>query len=155
MEWDFVKFIAQALISVAGAFLAAHLAGKRFRTDKWWERKAAAYGELVEALHQMKWVPGEYVEAEITDRKVPEDDAKRYWDQYKVAYRNVWRIADHSSFLVSPKVLAAIQEMERAIGKAREFDNWFEHIEAEYNAISACLECVKALGREELGIQDA
>lgn len=156
MEWlDIVKFLVQASISVGGAFLAAHLAGKRFRTEKWWERKAAAYGELVEALHEMKWVPGEYFEAEIASRKVPKDDGRQYWKEYKIANRKVWRIADQSAFLVSREVLTAIQEMERALEKAKSSDSWFDRIEAEYNAISACLERVKELGREELGIRDA
>lgn len=80
MDWEIAKFLAQALISVSGAFLAAYLAGKRFRTEKWWERKATAYAELVDALHQMKWMPGEHIEAEIEGRRIPKAEAEQHWN---------------------------------------------------------------------------
>lgn len=119
MDLDVWKFVAQAVISVAGAFLAAYLAGRRFRTEKWWERKVAAYAELIEALHQMKWQPSEHMEAEFENRRMPEKEAEEGWSQFKLARRNVWRIADASSFLVSRKVLEAVQEMERGLGRQR------------------------------------
>lgn len=155
MNTEVLKFIAQAAIALSGAFLAAYLSARRFRSEKWWERKAAAYAELVEALHQMKWPSSEHIDAEIEGRQVPENERQEYWEQFKVARRNVWRIADSSSFLVSPRVLEAVQAMEREIGKASNAESWFEAQDVEYSAVQTCLNAVKELGRAELGIKNA
>ncbi|MDR4520932.1 MAG: hypothetical protein R3E36_10105 [Nitrosomonas sp.] len=155
MDVEIAKFIAQAAIAVVGAFLAAHLATRRFRSEKWWERKAAAYSELVEALHHMKWYSSEHIDAAMENRWLAKEDKDEYWKQYKEARRNVWRIADASAFLVSPKVHEAIVTLERALGEARNADWWLEHAEQEYAAIQKCLVRVKELARHELGVKDA
>lgn len=155
MTIEILKFIAQAAIAVIGAFLAAHLSMRRFRAEKWWERKSHAYSELVEALHHMKWYPSEYIDAAIEHRDIPEEDTADYWKKYKEARRSVWKIADSASFLVSPKVNEAIIEMERGIGEARISDSSFEHAEQEYAAIQKCLEKIKELARQELGVKNA
>lgn len=154
MDAEVAKFIAQAAISVGGAFLAAFLAGRRFRTEKWWERKATAYSELVEALHIMKWPSSEHIDAEMEHRKIPEKEAEEQWDQFKMARRNVWRIADTSAFLVSPQVLEAVQQLERDLSKATSAVSYWEHLDTEHKAVQQCLDKIKALGRKELGIED-
>ena len=154
MGWEILKFSLQAAISVGGAFLAAHLAAKRFRTEKWWERKASAYGELVDALHKMKWPPSEHMDAEIEGRDIPDNESERQWEEFKAARRNVWRIADSASFLVSEKVLESVQQMERDLGKATNSQSWFEHLDEQYSAVNNCLARVKEIGRIELGLRD-
>lgn len=155
MTVEIIKFLAQSAIAVLGAFLAAHLSMHRFRTEKWWERKAAAYSELVEALHHMKWYPSEQIDAEMENRELPEKDNADYWKQYKDARRNVWKIADSASFLVSPKVNEAIVQMEQELGEAKNAELWIEHAEQQYAAIQKCLEQVKGLARQELGVKNA
>lgn len=155
MTVEIIKFLAQGAIAVLGAFLAAYLSMRRFRTEKWWERKAAVYTELVEALHHMKWYPSEQIDAAIENRSLPEEDKADYWKKYKEARRNVWKISDSASFLVSPKVNEAIFEMERKLGEARTSEWWFEHAEQQYAAIQKCLDQVKGLARQDLGVKNA
>lgn len=155
MDVEIVKFLAQAVIAVGGAFLAANLATRRFRKEKWWERKAIAYSDLVEALHHMKLYPSEHIDAEIENRELAKEDKDQYWERYKEARRNVWRIADASAFLVSPKVHESIVQMERELDEARNAEWWFEHAEQQYAAIQKCLGRVKELAREELGVKNA
>jgi hypothetical protein len=51
MTAEIVKFALQVAIAITSAFLAAWLAARRFRNDRWWEKKATAYSDLVESLH--------------------------------------------------------------------------------------------------------
>lgn len=155
METEFVKFIAQAAISVSGAFLAAGLASRRFRTEKWWERKANAYTDLVSALHEMKWPSSEGLDAEIEGARHSPEEVEKLWAQFRLARRNVWRIADASAFLVSPRVLRSVQQMENALAKAENSKGSYEHLEAQYKAVQTCLDEIKTLGRGELGIKAA
>jgi hypothetical protein len=119
--------------------LAAKLAAKRFREDKWWEKKMAAYAELVEALHEMKWPPSEHFEAAIESREIGEDESGKLWNEFKVARRKVWRLAEGSSFLISPKVMEAIKELEVGLAAARSAHTWEEHLDDQYGAVENCL----------------
>jgi hypothetical protein len=153
MDIEIGKFILQATISVGGAFLAAHLATKKFRSEKWWERKATAYSELIAALHNMKWPAGEHLDAGFQDREIPKEDSNRMWEEFKTARKNIWRIADSSSFLISEDVTKAVQEMERGLSTARSAQSWFEHLDEQYASVSKCLERIKQIGKADLGVQ--
>lgn len=154
MSWEIAKFILQAAISLGGAFLAAYLSAKRFRTEKWWERKAVVYNELIDALHKMKWPSSEHMDAELEERKIPEDESKSQWEEFKAARRNVWRIADSAAFLVPEQVLEAVKEMERDLAKATSAESWFEDLDGQYCAINKCLASIKKIGCRELGVKD-
>lgn len=154
MDIELGKFILQAAISIGGAFLAAHLAMKKFRNEKWWEKKAAAYAELVEALHTMKWPAGEHLDAELESREVSQEESSRMWEEFKVARRNIWKVADSSTFLVSEEVIKAVQDMERGLSSARNAQSWFEHLDEQYAAVNKCLGRIKEIGRADLGIKN-
>ena len=50
--------ITGIVIAVVSSFVSArvtvHYALKRFHSEKWWERKAEAYGAILEALHHVR-----------------------------------------------------------------------------------------------------
>lgn len=155
MEIEAVKLVAQIAISAGAAFLAAKLAAKRFREDKWWEKKMAAYAELVEALHEMKWPPSEHFDAAIEGRDISEDESRALWNEFKAGRRKVWRLAEGSSFLISPTVMEAVREMEAELADARSAHTWEEHLDNQYGAVENCLKKIKELGAEELGVKNA
>jgi len=153
IEIEIGKFFLQAAISIGSAFLAAFLATKKFRSDKWWEKKAFAYAELVEALHKMKWPASEHLDAEIESREISHDDSNRMWEEFRLARRNTWRIADTASFLISDDAMKAVQEMERGLGDARNAGSWFEHLDVQYAAIDKCLLRIKEIGKSDLKLK--
>lgn len=155
MTWEILKLLLQALISVGAAFLAAWMATRRFRDEKWWEKKVTAYGELVDALHRMKWPASENIDAVIENRDVSDEDNEILWQEFKQARRNVWRIAESSSFLISSEVLSAVQTMEQALSSARNAQSWFDHLNEQYGAVNTCVNKIKEIGAKELGIRNA
>ncbi len=46
-----LNILTGIVIAVISSLIATHLALKRFRTEKWWERKVDAYLKIIEALH--------------------------------------------------------------------------------------------------------
>ena len=117
MDWETAKFLIQAAISAGGAigaaFLAANLAGKRFRHERWWEKKVAAYAELVDALHKMKRPYSEEVDAMLTGGEISGEKQQELWGEFNIARDNVLRIADTSSFLISTDVSATVRKIHR------------------------------------------
>jgi len=152
MLWEISKFVLQAAIAVVGAFLAANLATRRYRDEKSWEKRLASYVELIDALHRMKWPSSEHLNAEIEGREIDCAESARQWEEFKVARRNVWRVADSAAFLISSEVRDAVQLLERELGVAKSVDSYVEHLDEQFAAVDRCLERVKELGRKELQI---
>lgn len=149
---DIPQLVIQSSISIGAAFLAAWLANKRFRNEKWWEKKADAYTSLIGALHNMKWPSSEHFDAEIEHRKLNEEYSEQLWIEFNEARRNTWRIAETSSFIISQDVLIAIQEMECKLSKTRNYRSWFEHSDDQWKAIDDCINAIKYIGKKELKI---
>ncbi|WP_309044217.1 hypothetical protein [Marinobacter sediminicola] len=155
MNLEILKIFIQILLSVAAAFLGAWLASRRFRNERWWEKKSEAYSELVEALHDMRWPSSEHFDAGIEHRDLPEEYSQELWQEFRKARKVVWKITESSSFLISSDVLKAVQEMERGLSSARNADSWVEHLDEQGDAIDTCLEKIKNIGAKELGINNA
>lgn len=154
MNIEILKILVQILLSVGAAFLGAWLASRRFRNERWWEKKSEAYSELVEALHNMRWPSSEHIDANIEHRDLSDEYSQELWQKFREARKNVWKIAESSSFLISSEVLEAVQEMERGLSNARNAGSWFEHIDDQGYAIDNCLKKVKYIGSRELGIKN-
>ena len=76
------------------------------------------------------------------------------WEEFKVARRNIWRIADGSAFLISEEVIKAVQEMKRDLSSARNAQSWFEHLDEQYTAVNKCLDRIKEIGKSDLGVKN-
>lgn len=151
---EIIKLAFQLTISVGAAFLAAWLAAKRFRQDKLWEKKMEAYSALIDALHNMKFPPGEHFDFAVERRDINEEYSQELWDEFKVARRNVLRIAESSSLLISHEVLEAVQTMERGLSNANSAHTWEEHLDDQYAAVRKCLVRIKIIGARELGVKN-
>ncbi len=150
---ELFKIVVQVLISIGAAFLAAHLATQRLRKDKWWTMQAEAYGELIESLHTMRWAASEHHEAELIRKDVESDRSEAMWKQFSDARKEVWKIADKSSFLVSDEVLKSVQRMENGLSDANREQTYFEHLDSLNHAVDVCLGEIKEIGKKQLQIQ--
>ncbi len=151
---EVTKYIFQILITVSGAFLAAWLATKRYRSDKLWDKKETTYSELINALHQMKWPASQHIDADREQRKISDEESEKFWFDFKIARKNVCRIAESSSFTVSSDVLTAIGQLENELNTARNVNSWSEHIHLEYSAVDKCIKKIKKIGITDLGIKN-
>lgn len=64
MTWE--VFLSQIAIggitAVIAALITVHFALKRFISEKLWEKRAEAYGAILEALHDMKRYPDQLLD---------------------------------------------------------------------------------------------
>jgi len=148
-----IQLTAQLAISIAAAFLAAHLAVRRFKTERWWERKLNAYTDLIDALSLVKWDASERYEAALGQRELNDEYSDEISAGQLAARKKAWQIAETSSFLISDQVLDAMQKMERGLSESRAAKCWQEHLETREYAADICIKEIKAIGAKELGFR--
>ena len=71
---DFLIGIPAAiLIAAVSSWITVQLALRRFRRERWWERKTDAYTKVIEALHNSKEFSDRHLEAAQAGREIPDD----------------------------------------------------------------------------------
>lgn len=144
--------LLQLVLTIGAAFLGAWLALMRFRTERWWERKAETYITLVEALHEMSMPTAEIFDAGFRGQDISPEVEKELWDSFKRAKRKVWMIADTADFVISSEVFNAIQEMGQGLSQANDAHDFYTHLDETGKAVDDCLIKVKKIGVQELRI---
>ncbi|WP_170889293.1 hypothetical protein [Vibrio sp. B1-2] len=155
MYFEILKIAAQILISIGAAFLAARLATSRYRSEKVWDQKMLAYSELIESLHRMKWPISEHLTASLEGRELSDEASDEQWADYRAARKDVSKVAEKSSFIVSHEVVDVIADLESGRSKARTSQHWIEHLEIEWNAVDECIDKVKKIGNQDLKVKNA
>lgn len=156
MDSEILKFTAQAIISLCGAFLAAilaaHLAMRRFREEKWWQRKSEIYSELINELHELKYPKVRFFDSLAEGVKIEDDEAHELIRQEKDSQVKVFQVAERSSFVLNKSVLSEIRKMDQYLNRAKKQESAIEQYQDEIHAIDECILRVKAIGRKDLQI---
>src|SRR6266851_5142924 len=101
--------IIAAIASFVGAWIAARLAFARFSQEKIWERKAAAYTAIFEALHYIgRWYEKHY-EAALVRRDIEGEKTTRIKDEAIKAEDELERRLGSETWLIPPECRARLE----------------------------------------------
>lgn len=98
----FLSLVVPVITGVAAAGYTAYFALNRFYREKWWEKKHAAYNQLIEKLFELKDL---YVIAsDITEMEFQADRGERDYPKAKVDWHklNEVRSQVHRLYVLSP-----------------------------------------------------
>lgn len=100
-----------AIASFVGAWIAARLAFARFSREKVWERKAAAYTAIFEALHYIgRWYEKHY-EASLIQKDIEEEKTKQIKADANKAEDELERRLGSETWLIPPECRARLEKM--------------------------------------------
>lgn len=151
-------------IAVITSLLTVWLALRRFRSEKWWERKAELYSKLIEALYDMHCYSRDWLDDyEVGhEHESPEQKQKRKarlderLARHQRAQEEVQKIAVIGSFVVSDAVAADITRMRKEYAAAMATFNHadiYDVVGDCMKAVEECLARVRDHAKEDLGIQ--
>jgi len=147
--------LAIAVVSaVVSAKSTVHFAFKKFRAERWWDRKADAYAAIIEALHYAKqgtefnlW----YMKQKRRD-DINREAAAQITKESKDAWGNIGKAVNTGSFLLcreARKTLGSmIGALETVHGPALAI------LENQLEAVNQCLEILPAIARKDLSIEE-
>ncbi len=157
MEEFWLGLISQMVVGVAiailTAFVTVRLSLRQFRSERWWERKAEAYGNIFEALHHIAHYYSEMQGEMMGYREMPEERRKELGERARKADAELDRAIDVSSFVLSVVAVGELQKLQRDLEKARHTTNWSEHVNDSLVAVLSCLERLRVIGRNDLDVK--
>jgi len=148
--------IPSAVVGILTAFVTVRLAEKRFRSEKWWEKRQAAYAEITESLTTLLYCLGEWESEQLDLEKFTEEQKKQTNADYARAKEILKRAGARGAIYVSDKAAEAVRVLLRDLGnppKGTPLNDWFAILQADYDRVSGCLLKVNELFKKHLRVE--
>jgi hypothetical protein len=133
-----------------GGWITAQFALGRFRKEKVWERKTAAYTVMFEALHDMMEWFDRHLTAEFESRQIPDEESKRLGQEYRKARETLLRRIASESWLLPRACIERVQEMNGTLDHRHE--SFFKDIDSGYGAVGSASYDLEKIVRRDLGL---
>jgi hypothetical protein len=148
-----VNIISGLLISVITAVVTVRLSLSRFRSERWWERKADTYSSIIESLHNMK----EYCMKELasieSDSKLSEQAQHELLIKAKEGVRQISMSTDVGSFIISNKAVDYLKDFQKKY-QAVEYGNYiYDYFDSQAALIEDCLNSLREIAKCDLGVR--
>jgi len=149
MNWQQIG--AEAVITVLAAVVAVRLSLASFYSQKWWERKAEAYSEIMSALSRMERYA--FVACiEMEQSKQPAADiAKQRYAEYQEARNRIEHVTSIGAFVISTATALHLSALREELEAAANLEpDWYQVAYAEHSAVLKAIEAVRTAARAEL-----
>jgi hypothetical protein len=113
------------IVGTSGAYFSTWLALRRYRLEKWWDKKALNYEVLFESIYDIH----HYYEVELeklVGREYNEEYVTGLHAASEKGYDNIHRQARIGSFILSSEAESIVLTLENSLERASSFHNWEE-----------------------------
>jgi len=145
-----LNLLTGIVIATVSAWITVQLSLRRFRAEKWWERKADAYSKVIEALHNSKTSADHFLVAEIRGLKLPEDRDEEMRSRMRAAKDEILKAMDVGSFVLSKEALDRLRQYKRDTDEALKQNSLFEYLETNVTAAERCLNDIIEISKRDL-----
>ena len=146
-----MNLLVGVTIAVVSAWVTVQLSIRRFRTEKWWEKKAEAYERVIDALHHAKVFSDAHICADMRGRELSEGREKVLRAKSREAQLEVERVADVGSFLLGDEAQKRLRQYLKERRGAADTTSWFDYLLADLAATNACLDDLIRIAKKDLG----
>lgn len=149
-DWQpVVNFLVNVPVALLTSWLTVKFALRRFRSEKWFERRIDAYTKVIEALHFMKHCTERQLRAGLRGTELSKEIEEELVSSYRKGISDLRRFTDMGALLFSPEAIAILDTLNSELLAANEDDYW-AHLEDEEAAISKCLSELRPVAKRDL-----
>lgn len=128
-----IKIFTGIIIAAVTSYITVHLSRKKFRSERWWEKKVEAYERVIEAFHKSKKFATEHMDAEYKGSNVPEERDEELARQSKEAREEILRASDVGAFILSDTALSILAKYEAESGELHKCKSWSEYLDSDWS----------------------
>jgi len=132
---ELLPYAITALASFLGAWVAARLALSRFYREKVWERKAAAYTAIFEALHFIEQWYSKHQDAYFEQREISDEESQALTKASRDAEAELARRLAAETWLIPNNCRLHLNKLTLEL-QSREQD-WFQYLDTNLGRIYA------------------
>ena len=141
--------LVAVLVAIPTAFLTVYLAFKRYKSEKWWDRKAQCYFETIEALNKIMEACDANIEARSNSSVVcgVEELNEKYvkGKAFFITQTNIGRL------LLSKKAYDALIAFDHELSRMEQEADEGRRIAGIRGAAEKCIDTLIPIARKDLG----
>lgn len=145
-----INIVVGLVIATVSSLITVQLSFRRFRSERWWERKAMAYEGVIEALHHSKAFSEAHIDAAILGIELGEDEDQELRQRARVARQEIEEAIDKGIFVMSNRAKDRLIRYKKEVRAASDIHDWFGYLDANLSATNSCLSDLVQLAKVEL-----
>jgi|ERR1035437_556792 hypothetical protein len=145
---DLWPYILTAIASFLGAWIAARFAVSRFYQEKIWERKAAAYTAIFEALHFIEEWYSKHFDAYVTQRELTEEETEKLRTAANDAEAELERRLASETWLIPNNCRIRLNKLTEDL-KVHDED-WFQYLDAGQHTLAVATDELRDMVHADL-----
>lgn len=149
----FLKILSGVAIAGLSSWFTVHLSLKRFRTEKWWEKKSEAYSNLLGTIHDAKAFAEENLEAMQRSRELSEEEDRELRSKSKKAESEIYRAMDVGAFYLSQQAIDCLKQYKKESSEASVDNDWVLYLVNDLDATDKCLKAMIDIARNDLQVK--
>ena len=142
--------VANIVVALLTSWLTVKFALRRFKSEKWFEKRIDAYTKIIEALHFMKHCTEQQLHAEQRGTDLPKETEEELVNAYRKGLDDLRRLTDMGALLFSAQGVKVLDTLNNELIGATETQSWWEHLDAESAAISKALSELQPIAKKDL-----
>lgn len=149
-----LNILSGLAIALATSWFTVFFSLKRFRTEKWWEKKAEAYTSLLSALHNSKAFSEINLSAEMRGRELTDQEDKELREKSRESEAKIYREMDVGAFYLSSKAINRLKLYKKQIADAGAINSWVQYLLDDLEATNSCIKDIVEIAREDLSVKN-
>jgi hypothetical protein len=149
-----VALIPALLVAVITAWLTVKLSIKRFHSERWWERKAQAYSDILEQLSIMKHTYDIWIGEEISGLHLAKSYLERVSRLESEAKLKIDQISATGAFYISERSVESLQKVTAALSPFEFNSNVFEILDHNAATISRAINDIRTEAKKDLKVPE-
>lgn len=141
------------LVTPISIYLTAWLGVRRFRIEKWWEKRVSVYEEIFESLHDFIEYYDKETERLILDRKYSDEYMKELGEAARKARSKLIKRQRIGSFVISDAAEKILRDLENEFSKEPRPDSWFEYLDQNLFCATQAFDALRVEARRDLGLE--
>jgi hypothetical protein len=151
MDWaPVVTFATSIAVALISSFAAVKLALRRFYSEKWWERKSAAYAAIIEAVHHVREHADTNLVFSMRGKDLPADGEAELDKALRAAMAELRKQRDIGSFVISERAVTALNGLFSELEASTKTQHWQEHLEMKLAAVEKWLPELRRIAQSDL-----
>ncbi len=145
-----MDIIKSAIIIVVASWITVKLALRRFYTEKWWERKAQAYSEIIGSLAKMRICFDKWEDEQLRYKEIRAEARKKVNEEYANAERVIVNAEAEGSFIISEEAAEVLSLFLKELQKKDIQGNWLNDLDRHQGEVIKCIVKLREIAKREL-----
>ncbi len=150
--WSVLQLLQAFIVAVLAAWLTSFFALNRSRREKVWDRKAAAYTAIFEALFNMGSWFDRHMDALERDHEIPSEMQTTMSQEYQVAKTSLQRRLVGESWLLPEQSRFLLDNLVSDLTMS-DLTDWFQVLDHGQLLIAECSGELRTLVRRDLSLE--